>query len=241
MKNNNVALISSAINPNLKIKVSSPAARAEQTIKAVNSLINKNVFDKIIIIDATGYDLSEKLKYNHGSNKIVSAYSFYQDPKEVNDFGYGFGETRIYDHFLKIYDGTNGNIHKISGRYGIDNIDEILNISNEYDEFYFTYYPRFLQYRKYVHTSFFKCKLENLEKYSEYCRKIIEKNRKAPLEEAMYDSITHYCKKKKWISCPAPKYEGIAGATGRNLSKHNFTYEVLRKLSNLPLMAFSPN
>jgi len=235
----NTCLITSAVSPNIDMPNSRKSERLAQTIDAIAKIQHTNLFERIFCIDGTDFDLTPHLQNLSSRNSQIICRAFRQDAASVQRFGYGYGETEIYQYFCANFSGSFTNVYKISGRYNLKNLPEIIQIARRYRNFYFTYYPRFIQYRRYIHTAFFKTEVKDLEAYSRRASLYLIANKGRPLEEAMYEAIQEDPVKMHWLIAPAPQYEGISGNSGRNLSDFRLPYSLTRKLSFLPCMAFS--
>ncbi len=219
------------------MKLSSAKERKAQTIEKLEQITKLNLFDEIHLVDATGFEFEIDEVSTLGI-KVVT-HSFFQDKVLVEKYGYGYGEALIYERFSKIYNGLDCSVYKISGRYSIANLSDIVLMSKGYDNLFYTFYPRFLQYRKYVHTAFFKIKFADLVSCSLYCRNYLENYPSRPLEEAMfYWQLSAYGSRKSWMKFPSPQYVGISGLKNTSIGKYYFPYSFFRKLDFLPLMSF---
>lgn len=234
------ALISSAINPKIYCQ-DSWRDRLRQTVEALNHLKDTHIFSKAFIVDSTGFDFTcSDFDFFRESNWL-SCYSFNQDESAIKNLGYGYGELLIYEKYLEVYSSYSNStrIHKISGRYIVSNLNEIYKRIINFENYFFTFYPRFLEYRKYVNTAFFKLSTSDLEQATVFSKSYIENFPYAPLERAFYQWIITTNRNKNWISVPHPQYIGTSGLSGRDLSIKIFPYNIFSNMDFLPVMGFS--
>lgn len=232
--------VTSSIVPAIPMACHDPKLRLYQTQMALTRLYESQVFDKVIFIDSSNYPVASFLKLGL-PGEWINYYSFKTDNVEgqISKYGYGYGELLIYEKLLQILPASRYPIYKISGRYSIANIGKIIPKTMEYDNFFFTFYPRFAELKKYVHTSFYKITLENLSASTYFCKQLIEQYPWMPLEKAMAIWIIRSNKDRRFRALPNPRYEAITAFTGRNLSNRPFPYSFFCKLEAFPLMAFS--
>jgi hypothetical protein len=234
-----IALITSAINPAISTHKTDSQSRLNQMLSSLIFLYEQKIFDQVILIDGSGYDLSAISNDETFKNGWIKCHSFSQNVELVNKYGYGYGELLIYDEFSRLLSAQYSHIYKISGRYGIDNLKLIVDSIASLDNFFFTYYPRFMEYRKYVHTAFYKISTKDLMDATTFAKKILERHRGLPLERAMCEWVLNSKRKRMWRRVPLPRYEGVSGATGLSLYKKSFPYNVFSRLDFLPIMGYS--
>lgn len=234
-----IALITSAINPSASSHKTDPMSRLNQTVASLMRLHEQQVFDRVILIDGSGYDLSSIAVDSSFNKGWLDCYSFQQSNDLVNCHGYGYGELLIYEEFFRLFPTTYSHIYKISGRYIINNLSQIVSLIEHLDNYFFTYYPRYLEYRKYVHTSLFKISTKDMIAATAFAKQFIETHPGTPLERAICEWILSDTRHRRWQGVPLPHYQGVSGYTGLTLSKKSFPYNIFSKLDFLPIMGFS--
>lgn len=234
-----IALITSAIKPVVFSHKTDSTNRLKQTLASLIYLQKQQVFDFVVLIDGSGYDLSSIATDIRFSKGWLKCHSFQQSEELVNRYGYGYGELLIYEEFFRLYPAPFSHIYKMSGRYGIDNLEQIVNSTRLLDNYFFTYYPRFLEYRKYVHTSFYKISTTDLIAATAFAKEFIERYTGMPLERAICEWILSGTRHRRWRRIPLPHYKGVSGYTGLTLSKKSFPYNIFSKFDFLPIMGFS--
>ena len=226
----NVLFITSAIVPIAPdVKLLNIEERLYQTLFAIEKIKNLHFFDQIYLCDGSGYDV--------GNIDGLKSMSFMQPKEQVTKYGKSFGELLIYEYF---FSNTNFNddtrIYKISARWIIENLDEILNHQFKYRNLFYTFYPYgFL--RNYVHTSFFVSEMGRLKKIVAQSKKEIFSNSSIVLETAFYNSLLDY--KKKWVQSVYPRYNCICGTSNKNIMENCVLYEVKNTMTKLGMYAFS--
>jgi hypothetical protein len=235
-----VLLVTSAIIPSNLTPSIGVNERLIQTVDALKALYASSIFDKVYIVDGTGFDLSIIHNYIAFPHGWLEHFSFKQDSRLVERYGTSYGELLIQKHFIDILgvDKLPPSIYKLSGRYTVDNLLSIFNEIELLDNYFFTFYPRFLEYRKYVQTAFYKIRTDWIYDSVTYSIKYIEGNPGCPLERAMYAWIDQAAFHKGWRKIPLPILSGFSGKTGLSISKTSFPYNFFRFLSFVPVMGF---
>lgn len=236
-----VLLVTSAIIPSKLTPSIGAKERFIQTVDALKTLYTSSIFDKVYIVDGTGFDLSIIHNYSTFPHGWLEHFSFKQNSRLVEMYGTSYGELLIQKHFIDILgvDKLPPSIYKLSGRYAVDNLLSIFNQIESLDNYFFTFYPRFLQYRKYVQTAFYKIRTDWIYDSITYSIKYIEDNPGCPLERAMYAWIDRTAFDKSWKNIPLPIFSGVSGKTGFSVNKISFPYNFFRFFSFAPIMGFA--
>lgn len=145
MSNNNfskILILTSCISPNTfsgRTSNFTPERRAKELVKNCNYMINKQLFNKIIIIDGSQKEsLPNKINFKDYLIKLglkqsqdVDFYEFNPDIKTqilIKEKGKGFSETKMILNVLENYNYSRKTIfYKISGRYLIKNIEKVIS------------------------------------------------------------------------------------------------------------------
>lgn len=233
-----VALISSCIIPAVHMATHDPKVRLAQTHSALVELERHGMFSKVFVVDNSGCDISILHEMHHWSAGWLNTYSYKTDTGNVARYGYGYGEADIYQYASTVLPYDIGSVYKISGRYVVKNIQTIMPRMDTYRAFFYTYYPKILEYRHYVHTAFFKIQVRDLGHVAAFAKAEVANKAMLPLEAALYRWSEQSGEDRHWIRLPQPQYVGTSGLTGRSLSRASFPYNILRYCGSQVKMAF---
>ena len=141
----NILILTSCINPNTNIfAVGSIQERTNDLVKNINFLLRKKIFNLIYVIDASqeiSFLENKKLKNylidngatNNENIEFLNLTINNSLKKEINKRGKGFSEMKMLLKVLeeiKIRFEEKVYIHKISGRYKIINIEDLIKKNN---------------------------------------------------------------------------------------------------------------
>jgi hypothetical protein len=228
-----IALVTSSVNVLVNdTKFADANAREIQTYLAINTFID--YFDVIYLIDGSNYTfklIDDFIKAENRS-KIIT-HSFLQDLTYLGKYGKALGELLIYQEFLKITKLSslgNHSLVKISGRWHINNYKTLDLLVQNNKNLFVQYYPRWLKYRKYVQTCFYKIEYTRLEILVQYGLEFYVSYRQTvPLEAMLHRFLIN--KKKNYINMEYPDYSGvISGSTGKEIKKDDY-YQIQNLLS----------
>lgn len=126
--------------------------RLEHAKKAIYEIIEEGCFSEIVVVDGSNVSLlsDEEIRNIEIRGISVEQFSFLQDKDAVIKFGKSNGELQIINYAIENSELIKkaGGFFKISGRYGIVNMRQILNESQMYETFFFRYNPNFFPKKK---------------------------------------------------------------------------------------------
>jgi hypothetical protein len=225
-----ILLITSSIIPIAKdVKLLDTNARLHQTLSAIDKIKELNFFDEIYLCDGSDY----KMRNCHGVNYMC----FKQSTDIVSKYGKSYGELLIYEHFFSqtsIED--HASVYKISARWIVDNLDEILKKTQYFNNLFYTFYP-YGFFRDYIHTSFFLSEIGRLKEMVEESKNMISQNPTIVLEKAFFRSLAKY--KKTWVRLNYPKYNGIGGTENKSVKESFINFNTKNIISNCGMYAFT--
>ena len=215
--------------------------RLEQTRKALNLIIEKGYFNKIVLIDGSNFSVltQEEIETIYKKYGIeIEQLIFQQDIVLVEKFGKGHGEMQITNYLVdnsRLVKEAGGFV-KLTPRYIFDNIDSILSVVKENKNVFFFYYPPLLRRIKpFVMTIFYKTSIEFYKANIEQSLNEHDKNIKGYAESIFYRHIITL--KKHGIKCPYPYFSGISGTTGKRIKNQ---YVVFRNFcSRIGILGYS--
>ena len=199
-----VLILTSCISPNTfsgKISDFTPEKRAKELIRNCHYILKKNLFDKIVLIDASpknsftkDIDLSSYL-FNLGlvEQKDIDFLEFRpsQDIQLlIDEKGKGFSETKMILHVLENLEYSEKTIFfKLSGRYLIKNIENVISYLE-------TFFYKGVDFAIPVSSLFFKTNSVmyafsasfKIEKFEEICKKISD-NDGLYIEHLLYSEV----------------------------------------------------
>lgn len=199
-----ILILTSCISPNTysgRVSNFTTERRAKELIKNSNFIIDKNLFDKIIIIDGSPKKLSPKdnnLKtylFDLGlkNSKDIDFYEFKPDLNTKNlieEKGKGFSETKMILSVLENvkYSGK-VTFYKLSGRYLIKNIEKVIDSLEDFfikkGEFAIPASNLFAKTNSVMYA--FSSDFKN-EKFEEICKKISD-NDGLYVEHLLYSEV----------------------------------------------------
>jgi hypothetical protein len=215
-------------------------ARAEQTVAALNQIVERRIFKDIVIADGSNCDLlsSDELADIRKRGVTIEQISFQQDSDDVRKFGKSHGELQIIRHAMKTSSSIRqfGGFYKLSGRYGISNLDRIVMQFEKGDNLFYFDNPPFLPLGgRFVSTIFYKSSLDFFERHFVGAELECSYEQDGYLEAIFYRRLVNLNRKRERV--PFPYYEGISGTTGKPLVNRRF---VIRDFaSRLGLLCFS--
>lgn len=212
MVNNRVIVLTGTIIPNTDfIAKTSVNDRKNDYLKAINFYL-QNTDDTLFFVENSAYDLFkdqdfQKLAENKRIHLIKNPVN-----KEDTKFGKGYLEFKILDDFIQKY--AYDEYVKVSGRYIVTNIKELINQKN--NGLVMDVHTR----RKVGITSFFKVKrnfylnfFKGLYKAADDCKGVF-------IEHAVFNKLENVEKSIIDPFIKTPWYEGVSGSYGGSLNRH---------------------
>lgn len=192
-----VILLTACINPNGmgNTLLADSEERKKQYYSALDYYLVKTNY-KIVFVENTGVDISVDYDIYIKTKRLEVL--FFQGNEYDKNRGKGYGEALIIDYALRnsLFINMNSLIIKISGRYIIKNINEIVSHAKVKN----TVYSLLLPHKKFSYSFFFispYCFLKNFFlPYSEN----IDDSKQRIFEKVLFLSIIDWCKKRNKYS-----------------------------------------
>ena len=201
-----------------------PKAREQDYITAIKNLSHQTDLP-VVFVESSGYDISRVRRALEEC--FPGKFEIIQDEK-IGDFprhlGKGYGEQMIIKEAIKrsAIISKSAYVIKITGRYTIKNINEILSsLNNEKDIFVASEH---VPGEKYTMSGFFVCKPAFLKSYFLPLHTMIDDSKQQPFEMAlsvaidMADSDGYKCVK----FCVKPIVEGFSGTWNARFSAKSY-------------------
>nr|WP_314898203.1 hypothetical protein [uncultured Flavobacterium sp.] len=227
-------LITSATESN---SLTSYKERFEQTLNAIQKIIEFEIFEKIVIVDGSNSKIfnDEEIKYFLRRGVVIEQIAFQQNTEVVKKYGKSFGEVGIINYGILnsrlIKEASS--FYKISGRYNIKNFKSLVKVIDRYENVFFFDNPPFLNKgREFVSTIFYKTSLsfynDNLkDSYSECDYSV-----RGYLESVYYRRLKN--KNKSSLRIQFPLYDAISGTTGKkSVTRFIFLRKIVSRLGVL--------
>lgn len=201
--------------------------RLKESREALFSIINKNLFNEIVIVDGSNNPIltNNEIDFYKNQGVIIEQLIFQQDKELVEEFGKGHGEMQITNYMVNhsVLVNNSGGFVKITPRYFFDNIDKILPILNNEKTFFFFYYPFPLRnIKKFTMSIFYKTSLEFYKENIENSIKFHNKGVSGLMESVLYQQLTGL--NKTPIMIDFPYFSGISGTSGKKIRNQYFTF-----------------
>ena len=241
MKSNCPILITSAIKTYAlkQNKLIDEQARLNYTKNAIHEIAKTKIFTEIIIVDGTCTNILSDFEINNFKNTgiKVEQINFQQDIEAVKLYGKSNGEMQIMNYAVDNSEIIKNKkiFYKISGRYNVKNIKDIINISENYNNLYYSYNPNIRKlFNPFLCTIFFKT---NVEQYNEKIRTSLgacSTYQEGFLESVYYKILFH--QRKNQIKIPFPYFVGVGGTSA--LPIVNRYYSLRNLYSQMGHLAF---
>ena len=228
-------LITNVVNPSAKKhnKLNDPLERLQLAREAIFDIAEGKAFEELVIVDGSNCDILSDLEIKkiERMNVKVEQLKFAQEAQMVCMHGKSHGEMQITDYAIKnsTFIRGAGGFFKISGRYTVKNLKDVISRTETYRSFFYRYNPSFFgENKRFVCTIFYKCSLDFYK--DKIAQGIFEcsDNPKGFLEAVFYRRTTGLSLQA--ISC-FPWFSGIGGTHGKATS--NKYYRVRKFLSML--------
>lgn len=233
-------LITSAVKPasNADTGLTLESDRHSQCRDAVIFLLEKRQFGHYVICDGSDVEIFTPAEIVTLSKKYsveIEQLKFQQDRERVRLQGKSYGELEIVFYALKHAELIKryGSFTKISGRYSITNLPQIMaKLGRLNNFFYFDNPVRFNFGKRYVCTIIYRSEVDFfLENFRD---SMIESSyaKEGILESIFYRRLAGL--KKTSLRVPFPYYTGISGVTGKTIV--NSRYFIRSILSRLGIL-----
>lgn len=217
--------------------------RLKDTRDSFLKLLNYNIFKKIILADSSNvqiYNANEIIQLEDTYDVKIEQQIYYLD--DVHDKNHGIKSSSELVNLSKVLKNTtllsnDDSFYKITPRYNIENLKQIIAISSEYSNFYFDFhFLPFTMWKRIVVTSLFKEKVSFINNLDiEKCLNYLDETNGVYIEHLFYELRIMY--KRKYLSCPYPVINSIAGSTGK---KSRMNYFKIRNIASINgIMAFT--
>lgn len=211
--------------------------RLKEARRALFSVLEKKYFEQIVIVDGSNTEILTKKEIDAYALKgiIIEQLLFQQNTFDVAEFGKSNGEMQITNYMVSnsILVKKAKGFTKITPRYFLDNIDEIIpKIYNKKNIFYL-YEPSIIPNKnKFVCTIFYKTSVDFYKKYLAESIHECQKNPHGMLEAIFYRKLSKI--KKTSVYTEFPHFSGLAGTTGKNIkNRYYFARNIFSKLGLL--------
>jgi hypothetical protein len=223
-----VALITSAVKPNAvdDTNLVDHVARLKQTRDAIYDLVKHSVFNKIVVVDGTNtpiFSTAEIAQIYNAHSIEIEQIAFLQNANEVRIKGKSFGELEIVNHAIinsrLIIDM--GYFYKLSGRYTISNINEIVyRIGRKRNVFFFDNPPLFPIAGQFVSTIFYKSDVNFFLDVFKGAESECSYDVDGYLEAVFFRRLVKRRKFRCYV--PFPWYNAVSGTTGREAVNRHY-------------------
>ena len=211
----NLILLTSAVKvaPGADALHRNETRRLAETRLALLAIVAQRLYGQLVICDGSDTTIftPEEIQTLSRQYQIqLEHLQFQQNTDLIAPFTKGIGEIEIVEYALRNSRliRTHTSITKLSGRWNVRNMLQICKATRERSSFFYTFYPRGLMLRPYVHTALYKVTASALWRILEVARSDLMKERK-PLEAAFYAALKNW--NKEWIPVPYPDYEAFSG------------------------------
>lgn len=236
-----VLVITSAVNVSTykQTKLINMQDRKNLTKEAINYILEQKIVSKILLVDGTNELIFSKQEIVEIENKgvIIEQLAFQQNSNDVRRYGKSNGELQIMNFAVEYSDllKSNSTFFKLSARYKIVNIKQIMQKLEGVDNVFFFDNLSFIPKKyKYTSTIFYKT---TVEFYQENFSEALYRCSNEPegyLESVYYNILAG--RKKRSMYVQFPYYEGIAGTTASAIK--NRRYIIKNLLSQVGLLSF---
>lgn len=217
--------------------------RLKDTRDSFIELLNYKIFKKIILADSSNveiFNVNEIIQLEEKYEIKIEQQIYHLD--DVYDKNGGIKSSSELVNLAMVLNNTSlltseDSFYKITPRYNIENLIQIIEISSEHPNFYFDFhFILFSKLKRIVVTSLFKEKVSFIKKLDiEKCLNFLDENNGVYIEHLFYELRIKY--KRKYLSCPFPVINTIAGTTGKK-SKMNY-FKIRNIASIIGIMAFT--
>jgi hypothetical protein len=220
-------LITNAVNAVARVDTAlvNSAKRLSLAKHAIFRIIDSGFFPRLVIADGSGHILLSDAECAHAKNAgvYIEQLSFQQKSEEVVLFGKGQGEMQIVEYALNNSEilSDSSAFYKLSGRYFLSNMRDVLRVTEQHPSVFFNYNPKFiLRDSQFTCSAFYKC---SIHAYECILKKAIDRctlSREGRLESAFFKVLSTTGQKS--IYCPFPKFEGVGGTTATPIKNSYF-------------------
>lgn len=210
--------------------------------KALFLLIQSNLFNKIVIVDGSNFNIltDHEVKFFSDKSIEIEQITFKQNTEDVRLFGKSNGEQQIMNYMLNnsLLVKKSGCFYKLSSRYFMLNMEQVLgNIKNLNNVFFYFNPPLLRNSKPFICTSFYKT---SVSFYKEYLADSISDCNLTSYGclEAVYFKKINECN-KKGVLTEFPFFAGLSGTLGTAIE--NRFYNTRNLLSKLGILAYSFN
>ena len=217
--------------------------RLKDTRDSFLNLIKYNTFKKIILADSSNVEIfnsNEIAQFEEKYNVKIEQQIYQLD--DIYDKNGGIKSSSELFNLVRVLNNSSllsndDSFYKITPRYTIENLNEIVEISSRCSNFYFDFHFKpFTWWKRIVVTSLFKEEVSFIKDLDiNKCLNFIDENNGIFIEHLFYELRKE--QNRKYLKCPFPVINTIAGTTGQK-SKMNF-FKIRDIASNLGIMAFT--
>ena len=211
----NLILLTSAIKvaPGADALHTNRDMRLAETKHALLAIMRQRLYNQLVICDGSNNAIFTQSEIRYLSDQYhveLEQLVFQQDVESVARFTKGLGEIEILEYALRNSRLIKADtlVIKVSGRWVVRNLLDIHRATSERKSFFYTFYPRTVMFRPYVHTAFYKAQVSLLRQILTAAKFDLRKGRR-PLEAAFYSALKNW--DKEWISVPYPDYDAFSG------------------------------
>ena len=163
-----------ATSTNHENNLTNQTVRLSEARKSLFLLIKSNLFKSIVIVEGSNFEILSDVEIKNFRHKGVEIeqITFNQNIEDVRNFGKSNGEQQIMNYMLKTSVLVNkaGNFYKLSSRYNMVNLAQVLSEIDRFDNVFFYFNPPVLRdFKSYVCTSFYKTSVCFYKKYLADC------------------------------------------------------------------------
>lgn len=217
--------------------------RLKDTRETFLELLNLNIFKKIILADSSNIEIfnaNEIIELEEKYEILIEQQIYQLD--DVYDKNGGIKSSSELVNLVRVLSNTSlltndDSFYKITPRYNILNLNKIIKISSRFSNFYFDFhFIPFTWWSRIVLTSFFKEKVSFIKELDiKICLDFLDEMNGVYLEHLFYELRRK--NDRKYLKCPFPVINSIAGTTGEASKTNNLTIRNIA--SNLGIMAFT--
>jgi len=217
--------------------------RLKDTRESFLEILSLKIFKKIIIADSSNveiFSVNEIIQLQEKYEINIEQQIYHLD--DVYDRNDGIKSSSELVNLVKVLKNTSlltkeDSFYKITPRYNIENLKEIIKISSAFPNFYFDFhFIPFTKWKRIVVTSIFKEEVSFIKNLDiEKCLNFLDENNGVYIEHLFYELRIKY--KRKYLCCPFPVINTIAGTSGKK-SKMNY-FKIRNIASIIGIMAFT--
>lgn len=223
-------LITSAVKPasTSDTNLTSACARLHQCRDAIADLLEKRLFGYYVIVDGSNVEIFDQTEIDALAIKYgvqIEQLAFQQESEKVRLQGKSYGELAIifyalnHSKLMKEF----GSFTKISGRYSITNLHDVLLKVNHLKNFFFFDNPIFFNLnKKYTCTIVYRCETEFFQKAFNRTMEECSYDKNGFLESIFYRRLAPL--NKKGVRVQFPYYTGISGVTGESIINSKYFF-----------------